>query len=126
MIRYRYSHHLSRPAPFLNVSIRCPDTGQRTTELPAQIDTGANRSVLPGPVVAALGLAEDGRETFIGFNSEIVALPLYLVEVLIHDLPPVQVRAVIGEREPNILLGRDVLNAYRLLLDGPALALEIG
>jgi hypothetical protein len=26
----------------------------------------------------------------------------------------------------RVLLGRDVLNGYRLLLDGPGLALEIG
>jgi hypothetical protein len=30
------------------------------------------------------------------------------------------------EGEPFILLGRDVLNQHRVLLDGPGLALEIG
>jgi hypothetical protein len=49
-----------------------------------------------------------------------------LVEIQVHDMPPVLIRAVLGRNEPFILLGRDVLNNYRITLDGPALALEIG
>jgi hypothetical protein len=33
---------------------------------------------------------------------------------------------VASSGEPWVLLGRDVLNAHRLLLDGPHLTLEIG
>jgi len=47
------------------------------------------------------------------------------VETSVHDLPAVAIRAAFGEREPHILLGRDVLNANRLVLDGPNLILEI-
>lgn len=45
--------------------------------------------------------------------------------IQVHDLPPSLTRAVLGKKEPHLLLGRDVLNAYRILLDGPQLALEI-
>lgn len=51
---------------------------------------------------------------------------MFLVAVSIHDLLPVEVRAVLGERERYILLGRDVLNNHRIVFDGPQLALEIG
>jgi hypothetical protein len=93
--------------------------------LAAQVDTAADRTVLPGHLVETLGLAEDGRLLFQGFVGEIVQLPVYLVEVQVHDLPPLLVRAVLGEKESHVLLGRDVLNALRLLLDGPQLILEI-
>ena len=59
-------------------------------------------------------------------SAEVVELPIFLVEVHIHDLPPIMVRAALGEHEPHILLGRDMLNSHRILLDGPQLALEIG
>jgi hypothetical protein len=62
---------------------------------------------------------------FQGFVSEIVELPLYLVEVRIQDFRPLLVRAVLGAAESHILLGRDVLNAHRVLLEGPELALEV-
>jgi predicted aspartyl protease len=126
MIRYRYARHLTPPAPFVNVTLHCPQTGSRAADLPAQIDTAADRTVLPGPVVRSLGLVEDGRLSFQGFAGDVIELPIFYVEIQVHDRPEVAVRAALGEREPFILLGRDVLNALRLLLDGPQSALEIG
>lgn len=125
MIRYRYNRQLTPPAPFVYVSVGCPATGVTISSIPAQVDTAADRTVLPQQLVATLGLAEDGRALFQGFAGEIVELPLYLVEIRVQDFRPLLVRAVLGEAESHLLLGRDVLNAYRLLLEGPELSLEI-
>ena len=125
MIRYRYAHQLSPPAPFVQVTLRCPTTGNRVADLPAQLDIAADRTVLTGRVVEALGLVEDGRALFEGFEGTVIELPLFLVEVQVHDFSPLLTRAALGKKEPYILLGRDVLNAHRLLLDGPQLILEI-
>jgi hypothetical protein len=89
------------------------------------VDCAADRTILPGRVVEALRLVEDGRAFFQGFASEIIELPVFLIEARVHDFPPVLVRAALGENEPHILLGRDVLNSHRLLLDGPQLVLDI-
>jgi hypothetical protein len=75
--------------------------------------------------VTALDLVQVGERECQGFYGEIVQLPAFLVAVSIHDLPPIEVRAVLGEREAFILLGRDVLNNHRIVLDGPQLMLEI-
>ena len=125
MIRYRYARHLQPPAPFVHVTVACPATGGRLEDLPAQVDPGADRSVLPDAVVKALALVEDGKLLFQGFAGEVLELPVFLVEIGVHDLPAVAIRAALGEREPHILLGRDVLNAHRLVQDGPNLILEI-
>jgi len=125
VIRYKYVPILAPPAPFVNAVVRCPTTGRQAENVPAQVDTGADRTVLPRSVVTALELVQVGQFLCEGFGSQIMELPLYLVEVRLHDLPPVLVRAALGEREQWVLLGRDVLNAHRLLLDGPQLALEI-
>jgi hypothetical protein len=125
MIRYRYARHLQPPAPFVRVTVACPATGNRCENLPAQVDPGADRSVLPDAVVRALALVEDGKMLFQGFAGEVVELPIFLVEISMHDLPAVAIRAARGEHEPHILLGRDVLNAHRLVLDGPNLILDI-
>jgi len=125
MIRYRYATHRAPPAPFVNVTLRCAATGTTAT-VAAQLDTGADRTVLPGNVVEALGLVEDGRMQFQGFAGAIVELPLFLVELRIENLPELAIRAVLGDAEPHVLLGRDVLNGHRLLLDGPGLMLDSG
>jgi hypothetical protein len=48
MIRYRYVTHLQPPAPFVNVTVRCPTTGTSVKDIPAQIDPAADRTVVPG------------------------------------------------------------------------------
>jgi hypothetical protein len=53
-------------------------------------------------------------------------MPSYPVQVAIHDLPAQTLEVVGSAGESWLLLGRDVLNARRLLLDGPQLVLEIG
>ena len=50
----------------------------------------------------------------------------YRVQIGIHEFPPVMIEAIAHAEEPFVLLGRDVLNRFRLLLDGPQLLLEIG
>ena len=69
MIRYRYATGLTSPAPVVNVTVVCPASGRRLETQPAQIATGADRSVIPAAVVAHLGLVEDGRLQFQGFTS---------------------------------------------------------
>jgi len=125
MIRYRYAQQLDPPAPFVYVSLRCGHTGTALTDLPAQIDAAADRTVIPTHIVESLGLVEDGRLRFQGFASEVVTLPVYLVEVGIHDFAAQAIRAVLGVSEPHILLGRDVLNRHHLQLDGPQLVLAV-
>jgi hypothetical protein len=125
MIKYRYAQQLKPPAPLVNTTVRCIATGARIEASPALVDPAADRTVLPAHVVAALGLVEDGRLHFQGFAGEIVELPTFLAEIQVHDLPALMIRAVLGEREPFILLGRDVLNTLRITLDGPQLTLEI-
>jgi hypothetical protein len=125
MIRYRYAQELTPPAPFVSVSLRCPTTNAILTDLPAQVDTAADRTVLPEPLVQALGLAIDGRLLFQGFAGEVVELPVYLVEVRVGTFEPILVRAPLGPSEPYILLGRDVLNRHDLVLFGTKGTLEI-
>jgi hypothetical protein len=40
-------------------------------------------------------------------------------------LTPITVEAFASREEPHVLLGRDVLNHFRVLLDGPNLVLEM-
>jgi hypothetical protein len=125
MIHYRYNDQVDPPAPFVSVSLRCPSTGARVLNQPALLDYAADRTVLPDGLITALALVEDGRLPFQGFAGQVVELPIFLAEIQVHDLPVVLTRVVLGRNEPYILLGRDVLNAHRVVLDGPRLALGI-
>lgn len=125
MIRYRYAAEVQPPAPFVKVTVRCPTTGHHLDQSLAQVDTGSDCTVIPLSVVLALDLVQVGQQECQGFEGEIRPFLMFLVAISIHDLPPVEVRAILGERESYILLGRDVLNTHRIVLDGPRLSLEI-
>jgi hypothetical protein len=126
MIRYSYNRQLVPPAPFVHVTIRCLETGKELNGVPAQMDSGADRSVLPGNYVEELGLVQLDEIPVAGFGGHISLIPSYRVALAIHQFPPLLVEVIAHADEPFVLLGRDVLNQFRLLFDGPQNFLEIG
>ncbi len=126
MIRYAYNRQVEPPAPFAHVSLRCPETGKAADDLPAQIDTAADRTVIPGSLVDRLDLLPLDEIPVAGFGGQVFLVPTYSVELALRTLSPQTVEVIAHAEEPFVLLGRDVLNRHRLLLDGPGLALEIG
>jgi hypothetical protein len=125
MIRHRYADYGQHPAPFVRLSIRCTETQRQVDDVPAQLDSGSDRTVIPAQVVTTLELSQMGSMQVCGLQGQISELPTYIVEVLIHDLTGVRAKMLAGDNEPFVLLGRDVLNHFRVVLDGPAKALEI-
>jgi hypothetical protein len=126
MIRYAFLSQLEPPAPFVNVVLRNPASGAELRDLPAQLDTAADRTVLPESLVKSLALPQVGIMKIGGFGGVTYTLATYAVLLGLHDLPAQPFKVAAHAQESWILLGRDVLNSYRVLLDGPQLALEIG
>jgi len=124
-IRYRY-HPVQPPAPFVNVTLQHPTGSPERRDVPAQADSGADRTVFPEDLARSMGLPQVGRTQIGGLGGILHTLPLFAVLLAVHDLPAQPIEVVTNSGEPWILLGRDVLNAHRILLDGPQLALEIG
>ena len=56
VIRYRYNTQLEPPAPFVHLLIRNPADGTELTNVPAQLDTAADRTVFPQSVADELKL----------------------------------------------------------------------
>ena len=125
MVRYTYNQQVSPPAPFVHVSVRPPHGGTAGITVPAQIDTAADLSVIPGWLVEELELVPLDSVAALGFGGHLLMLPTYLVELQVRELNPVTVKALASPDEPYALLGRDVLNEFTILLDGPNLILEL-
>lgn len=81
MIRYAYNHQVNPPAPFVHVSVRCPETGQTATDLPCLIDSAADRSVIPGRLVDELGLIPLDELPVCGFGGDARLVLTYFVEL---------------------------------------------
>jgi predicted aspartyl protease len=126
VIRYTYNTQVQPPAPFVFLTLRNPADGRELQNVPAQIDLGADQTVLPDAVVETLDLPQMGTMAVGGLGGITYTLPTYAVLLSIHDQPRQPVKVIGAANEPWVLLGRDVMNAHRLVLDGPKLTLEIG
>jgi hypothetical protein len=80
--------------------------------------------VIPLTVVNDLGLVSHRSLPIGSLGGAVSQVDAYLIEIELRGFPPLTVE-VVAANEPWILLGRDVDNHFRLLLDGPAGALEV-
>ena len=126
MIRYLYTTQKDPPAPFVHVTLRNTTTGQELADLPAQVDHGADITVLPTRLADALALPRVRLLPVKGFGQHSLQLPTVLVELTIRQMQPIPLEALLSPDEPYPILGRDLLNRYRIVLDGPRLTLEMG
>jgi predicted aspartyl protease len=125
MVRYGYNRDRVPPAPFVHVTVWAPHKVRGLPDLPAQLDTGADQSVIPWPVVEQLGLNPLGEETVMGFDGSVRVVSTFGVELEVRQTEPIRVEVLASRGESWVILGRDVLNHFRIVLDGPQLALEI-
>lgn len=125
MIRFSYVSYGSAPAPFVYLTVRCRETEKQAEDVPAQLDCGSDRTVLPAKLVERLGLVEMGHLRVEGFGGQVVDAPTFAADIAVRGLHAIRIKVLANDREPVVLLGRDILNHHRIVLDGPRLKLEI-
>lgn len=99
-IRVPFNTQKSPPAPFVTVTVGDPVGGAIAPDLPAQLDTAADRTVMPLAVMEALGLEPVDEMTVGGFGGGVYRVPIYLVTLAIRTFPPLVIRVVAHADEP--------------------------
>jgi hypothetical protein len=119
-----YSHVFFPPVPALEIRFVEPSTGKRTQLLHAPIDTGSDSTVAPLALLRQLGANPTRREQVRGLWGGTQRVRLYKVDLLVSHIhiPDLE---VVASNDVDLLLGRDVVNQLRLLLDGPAETVEL-
>ena len=125
MVRYHYNRQMHPPAPFVHVRLASWDGTTVADGIPAQVDTAADLTVIPEGLATHLGLRPAGEIRVAGFEQPLTTTSVYEVRMAIQDLELLRTEVVASPTEPHVLLGRDVLNRHRIVLDGPRAALEI-
>jgi hypothetical protein len=87
MIRYIYNNQKSPPAPFVYVLLANPDGTKRLEQIPAQLDTGADQTVVPLELAVQLELVPIREKRVGGLCGEISALTSFLAQLAIHEPP---------------------------------------
>lgn len=121
-LSYPYDTSYDPPAPVVPVRISAPGSPDRGVALPALVDSGADVTVIPAAVAAAIGLPPIGRLGVAGVAGVVHGAVVYAAEVEMNGVR--RSAEVIGLGDQTVL-GRNLLNQWVLVLDGPGLRLEM-
>jgi len=119
----KYSFDYNPPAPSLKVRFNSPPS-THSIELEAKLDTGADITVLPQHAISELRLIPAGRVSVSSFDGREEQKYTYFVNLSFHNFKFPLVEAVSARRR-DALLGRDVLNLIKTVLDGKTLSFEL-
>ncbi len=118
--RFRYDRTKSPAVPILPVRVGTM-AGRRGVMSTAIVDTGADTSVIPARIARDLRLPAIGQVT-VGGVTGAERVSLYSVGLEVAGLSVPVEAAGMGN---HILIGRDVLNQWTLILRGPKETLEL-
>lgn len=123
--RFAYDKTYDPPIPALPVVVHNDDAGLHTSRLNALVDTGADGTLIPISHLRSIQ-AYPIAETFLRSHwGERRRVHLFHVDLRIDGISLPGVTVVGDDQGQEIILGRDVLNKLRLLLDGPLNEVEV-
>lgn len=107
------------PAPIASVTLRNPGTNLMSSDVPMLLDTGADVTLIPSATLAQLKIGSVKNKSYqlIGFDGSTSFAPMVQLE-LIFCRRIFRGQFLLIDQAWGIL-GRNVLNAVALILDGP-------
>ena len=133
-VRFPYSSARTPPIPAVIVTLSAPGGGNSIPAVSAHLDTAADRSVVARHLSACdgraaalarlLGVQPTGRVTASGFGGTSLVVPVCRVAIDIPGVGRVEADALAHPSEPFVLIGRDILNLFRVTFDGPNQVVE--
>jgi hypothetical protein len=109
------------PAPLAQVTLRNPDDSLAQSDATMLLDSGADVTLVPRTAIVSLGveIAPDRQYELTNFDGGVSQAPVVQLELLFCDRTFRGQFLVIDQALG--ILGRNVLNAIPILLDGPNL-----
>jgi predicted aspartyl protease len=122
---YPYSDDYFPAAPVLGVRLGAPGTEFTLGPIEALVDTGADATLIPVSYLNQVGARKVDRANVRGHWGERRSVSIHSVALEV-DGQRFSAMWVVGDELGNeVVLGRNVLNRLRLLLDGPAAMTEV-
>ena len=123
MTTYKYNSSFDPPAPVLPIQLSPPLTSAYASAI-ALIDTGADMTVIPRSLTKKLSLQRVDIAYTQGVWGNVTESPVFSA-LLKCETGEVKIIRVISWDENYAILGRDLLNQWKLNLDGPKMFFDI-
>lgn len=120
----KYDFALDPPGPIVDVTIRPIGRAEPRCTSPGKLDTGADITVIPPSIVDDLQLIPEMPIVMTSYDGIETVRTAYFVDLEIagHKLESIE---VVAAPRDNVLLGRDVLNHFLVILNGKDLTFEM-
>ena len=113
-----YSGHFDPPAPLLEVALVNPTNRRRRRAISALLDTGSDITAIPNSLIAPLQLYPIGQIRLESVEGTTTTVLTYAVQLVIGGIAIPRHEVILTGLE-FVVVGRDVLNRFYLLLNGP-------
>jgi len=120
-----YNADYDPPIPVVNVRFSTPAWSLYTDSLQAIIDTGADGTLAPIKYLQAIEAIAEGQLGLRSQWGERRIVNMYLVDTEIEGVTLQSIWVIGDDQSDEVIIGRNVLNRLKLLLDGPMLLSEI-
>ena len=120
----KYDATFDPPAPTLLVKIINPQIPEKEIENKALLDSGAYMTVIPDDLVEGLELLPASEVEVEGYKEGKQKHPTYFINIAFKD-SLFSYMEVIAVKRKYVLIGRDILNQTKLVLDGKNLIFEV-
>ncbi|MCP4423002.1 MAG: hypothetical protein GY803_00775 [Chloroflexi bacterium] len=122
---YLYNETVTPAMPVAEVRFVSPYSQERAGAVQAIIDSGSDGTMAPLTLLDEIGALSMGTAVMSGIWGQRRRVDIYIVNIEIgpHLLPGIRVAGV--SEAMDVILGRNVLNQIKIVLNGPANTLEI-
>jgi predicted aspartyl protease len=125
MALYEYDANHVPAAPICEIYLGAGGGEPSFGPYKALIDTGADISVIPLPLIREISAQQVGRDRARSIWGDARTVTVYAVSLRIEHLHLRALRVVADEQSDEVVLGRNALNRLRLVLDGVAGVVEV-
>jgi predicted aspartyl protease len=122
---FSYDSAYFPPAPMIELAFSSATIGRMTPGLRAFVDSGADATLVPRSLLEEIQATFADDAYLRSQWGERRRVRLYVVDVKIGDWVLPGVTVVGDDRSSELIVGRDVLNRLRILLDGPTMRLQV-
>lgn len=126
-MNYHYDNqHYNPPAPVLPITVRAPGNSMKHITTDALVDTGADMTCLPRALINALGAERASTYNVVGINGVLIGpADSYFLEFEIAATKTTKKLVEVIAVADELILGRNLINEFKLRLNGPTLELSI-